>query len=272
LIQLDLKKKIFNFLLRQWLMFCVCQKDGSLKQGVLRINANRRTDAYTTVEGFDEDVFIDGFRNQNRAFDGDTVAVLILPKDLWKRVEEKEDGEETHSSDDDEETLDETDEDVHIDEHGFDDEDKLAEEESKQFFAKVKLPQGSPLPISSPSTPTSSADSSAVTTPATPTTPSTTPGAQEGPKLRLDKGAAARMVQRSLGVYEQFRSVSPTTASANENKPTEAPKETLDVIIANSSTTKLESEASVEEITQVLSKLSVQEVLNANWPVLIFLI
>ncbi|KAJ3346084.1 hypothetical protein HDU91_007139 [Kappamyces sp. JEL0680] len=59
-------------------------QDGSLLQGIMRISKKNRQDAYVRFEGRD-DVFIPGTKNQNRALDGDCVAIRILEgKELEK--------------------------------------------------------------------------------------------------------------------------------------------------------------------------------------------
>jgi hypothetical protein len=49
------------------------QPDTPLYETTLRINPFDRQEAYATLEGFRQDVLIKGFKNQNRAFDGDVV-------------------------------------------------------------------------------------------------------------------------------------------------------------------------------------------------------
>ncbi|KAJ3301829.1 hypothetical protein HDV03_000296 [Kappamyces sp. JEL0829] len=61
-------------------------QDGSLLQGIMRISKKNRQDAYVRFEGRD-DVFIPGTKNQNRALDGDCVAIRILEgKELEKET------------------------------------------------------------------------------------------------------------------------------------------------------------------------------------------
>jgi hypothetical protein len=55
-----------------------------LYKGVLRINPHNRNDAYVTVEGLDQDVYIDGYIHRNRALEGDTVVVELVDKSQWK--------------------------------------------------------------------------------------------------------------------------------------------------------------------------------------------
>lgn len=62
--------------------------DGSLMEGVLRISKRNRNDGYVRFEGSDEDFFVPGMKNMNRALDGDIVVVRKLEgKELAKEVE-----------------------------------------------------------------------------------------------------------------------------------------------------------------------------------------
>ncbi len=71
-------------------------EDGTLLQGLLRVNHKRPSLAYVSVEGFDKDILIDGMVDRNRAFDGDTVIIKIHDKSKWEVVKEaKEELEET---------------------------------------------------------------------------------------------------------------------------------------------------------------------------------
>ncbi|KAJ3052032.1 DIS3-like exonuclease 2, partial [Rhizophlyctis rosea] len=53
-------------------------EDGTLLQGSLRINKRNRYDAYCAIEGSENDIFICGVKNRNRALEGDVVAVKLL--------------------------------------------------------------------------------------------------------------------------------------------------------------------------------------------------
>ncbi|KAJ3271475.1 DIS3-like exonuclease 2 [Terramyces sp. JEL0728] len=53
-------------------------KGGSLIEGVLRISKKNRYDAYVKVDGSDNDIFIHGLKNQNRALNDDVVIVKLL--------------------------------------------------------------------------------------------------------------------------------------------------------------------------------------------------
>ncbi len=53
-------------------------ENGTLFEGVLRVNQNNRKRAFVTVKDIQVDLMIDGAKEQNRAFDGDTVVVELL--------------------------------------------------------------------------------------------------------------------------------------------------------------------------------------------------
>ncbi|TPX69416.1 hypothetical protein SpCBS45565_g02427 [Spizellomyces sp. 'palustris'] len=62
-------------------------KDGTLKLGSLRINKRNRYDSYVTVNDDEQDIYICGMKNRNRAFEGDVVVVKLLEgQDLQKEV------------------------------------------------------------------------------------------------------------------------------------------------------------------------------------------
>ncbi|XP_057522720.1 DIS3-like exonuclease 2 isoform X2 [Amaranthus tricolor] len=59
---------------------------GEVFQATLRINAHNRIEAYCTIEGIPIDVFINGIPRQNRAVEGDVVAVKVDPPLLWSKM------------------------------------------------------------------------------------------------------------------------------------------------------------------------------------------
>lgn len=66
--------------------------DGRLVAGVLRVNKKNRSDAYVSTDLLDEDIFICGSKDRNRALEGDFVAVELLDVDeVWSAKREKED-------------------------------------------------------------------------------------------------------------------------------------------------------------------------------------
>lgn len=81
-------------------------KDGSLLQGVLRVNHKRMRLAYVSVEGFDKDILIDGVFARNRAFEGDVVVIRLNDPSEWEVVKDDKDDEEDEAEplvDDDDE-------------------------------------------------------------------------------------------------------------------------------------------------------------------------
>ena len=72
-------------------------KDQRLHTGFLRINPRRRIEAYVTVEGLDVDIIVKGITAQNRAVDGDQIAVSVLPVEEWDSLDNDDDnkGDET---------------------------------------------------------------------------------------------------------------------------------------------------------------------------------
>jgi len=54
---------------------------GDLLQGALRVNAKNPTEAFVSVEGYTRDVAVVGLQRRNRAFEGDVVALSLLPRD-----------------------------------------------------------------------------------------------------------------------------------------------------------------------------------------------
>ncbi|KAJ3233189.1 hypothetical protein HDU81_002391 [Chytriomyces hyalinus] len=69
-------------------------KKKTLVEGVLRINKRAFFDAYVTVDGFEDDIYIPGKYRRNRAFDGETVVVKILDgEELEKEMKRDVDDE-----------------------------------------------------------------------------------------------------------------------------------------------------------------------------------
>uniref|UniRef100_A0A1D1Y3E7 DIS3-like exonuclease 2 n=1 Tax=Anthurium amnicola TaxID=1678845 RepID=A0A1D1Y3E7_9ARAE len=59
---------------------------GCAFRAVLRVNAYNRLEAYCTVEGLPVDVLISGAAAQNRAVEGDVVALMLDPVASWTRL------------------------------------------------------------------------------------------------------------------------------------------------------------------------------------------
>lgn len=57
---------------------------GIYHQGKLRVNRFNPFEAYVGSESIGDEIIIYGRSNMNRAFDGDVVAVELLPQDQWK--------------------------------------------------------------------------------------------------------------------------------------------------------------------------------------------
>ncbi|KAL9245534.1 hypothetical protein vseg_019176 [Gypsophila vaccaria] len=59
---------------------------GYIFQAQMRVNAHNRLEAYCTIEGVPTDVLISGIPRQNRAVEGDVVAVMVDPPQLWNKM------------------------------------------------------------------------------------------------------------------------------------------------------------------------------------------
>lgn len=57
---------------------------GIYHQGKLRVNRFNPFEAYVGSESIGEEIIICGRANMNRAFDGDVVAVELLPQEQWQ--------------------------------------------------------------------------------------------------------------------------------------------------------------------------------------------
>lgn len=71
-------------------------ENGTYFQGRLRVNSRYRMDGYVTVDGISMDILVKGMEDRNRAFDGDLVAIELLPDAEWKPLK-TEKGEESKS-------------------------------------------------------------------------------------------------------------------------------------------------------------------------------
>ncbi|MQL88528.1 hypothetical protein Taro_021094, partial [Colocasia esculenta] len=75
---------------------------GIYHQGKLRVNRYNPFEAYVGSESIGDEIIIYGRCNMNRAFDGDIVAVELLPQDQWHDVKSlsiKDDGSEDEDED-----------------------------------------------------------------------------------------------------------------------------------------------------------------------------
>ncbi|KAL5992396.1 hypothetical protein ACLOJK_013313 [Asimina triloba] len=59
---------------------------GDVFRGSFRVNAHNRLEAYCTIDGVPTDILISGIALQNRAVDGDIVAVKLDPVSYWTRL------------------------------------------------------------------------------------------------------------------------------------------------------------------------------------------
>ncbi|KAL3641771.1 hypothetical protein CASFOL_012586 [Castilleja foliolosa] len=59
---------------------------GELLRALFRVNAHNRLEAYCKIDGVQVDVLINGVVAQNRAIEGDTVAIIIDPPSQWPRM------------------------------------------------------------------------------------------------------------------------------------------------------------------------------------------
>ncbi|PIA55209.1 hypothetical protein AQUCO_00800142v1 [Aquilegia coerulea] len=81
----DMRKKYFD---PYWLVETVNEaiQKGEIFVATFRVNAHNRLEAYCTIDGLPTDVLINGVAAQNRAVEGDIVAVRIDPLALWTRL------------------------------------------------------------------------------------------------------------------------------------------------------------------------------------------
>ena len=61
---------------------------GLLCKGTIRVNPHNRQEAYSTVENFTYDVKFCSLSAQNRALDGDEIAIRINPVEKWIKMED----------------------------------------------------------------------------------------------------------------------------------------------------------------------------------------
>ncbi|KAJ4814037.1 DIS3-like exonuclease 2 [Rhynchospora pubera] len=61
-------------------------KRGTAFKAKFRVNAHNRAEAYCTVDGLPVDVLINGIVAQNRAIEGDTVAITLDPITIWTKI------------------------------------------------------------------------------------------------------------------------------------------------------------------------------------------
>ncbi|CAN6583898.1 unnamed protein product [Malus baccata var. baccata] len=59
---------------------------GDAFKALFRVNAHNRLEAYCKIDGVPTDILIDGLAEQNRAMEGDIVAIKVDPLALWMRM------------------------------------------------------------------------------------------------------------------------------------------------------------------------------------------
>ncbi|XP_076957782.1 DIS3-like exonuclease 2 [Bidens hawaiensis] len=59
---------------------------GDVFKSTFRVNAHNRIEAYCKIDGLPVDVLITGFHSQNRAIEGDVVAVKVEPLSSWTKM------------------------------------------------------------------------------------------------------------------------------------------------------------------------------------------
>lgn len=68
---------------------------GDIFRAFFRVNAHNRLEAYCKIDGLPVDVLINGIASQNRAVEGDIVAIMVDPLTSWTRMKGTS---ETHNS------------------------------------------------------------------------------------------------------------------------------------------------------------------------------
>jgi DIS3-like exonuclease 2 len=81
----NLKKKHFA---THWTTDSVTEalEKGVIFKSLFHVNAHNRLEAYCKIDGVPVDVLINGLSSQNRAIEGDVVAIKIDPLSLWTRM------------------------------------------------------------------------------------------------------------------------------------------------------------------------------------------
>ncbi|KAK7275680.1 hypothetical protein RIF29_16801 [Crotalaria pallida] len=77
-----------NYFSPHWSIEAVAKasEKGDIFKAIFRVNAHNRLEAYCTIDGVPTDVLISGIPAQNRAVEGDIVAVKIDPLSLWMKM------------------------------------------------------------------------------------------------------------------------------------------------------------------------------------------
>lgn len=77
----------FDVHLQRELVEVMLKEQQTVIKGFIRINQRNYREAYICNPDGTKDILIDGVKDRNRAFEGDEVVVLILPKSSWKQLE-----------------------------------------------------------------------------------------------------------------------------------------------------------------------------------------
>ncbi|KAL8196679.1 hypothetical protein R6Q57_024594 [Mikania cordata] len=64
----------------------VALEKGDVFKSMFRVNAHNRVEAYCKIDGLPVDVLVSGFHSQNRAVEGDIVAIKVEPVSSWTKM------------------------------------------------------------------------------------------------------------------------------------------------------------------------------------------
>lgn len=95
-IEYHAQRKVFT---PHWSMEAVNEalERGIVFKALFRVNAHNRLEAYCKIDGVPTDILISGFPSQNRAVEGDIVAIQVDPLPLWTRMKGSTGGSNTPS-------------------------------------------------------------------------------------------------------------------------------------------------------------------------------
>lgn len=63
--------------------------EGTIHRATIRFNSSNRTQAFCTISQLPSDVYIKGYKNQNRTVEGDEVVIQFFPPSEWHYVQKK---------------------------------------------------------------------------------------------------------------------------------------------------------------------------------------
>lgn len=86
--QVDECVSLRNIFSSHWSLDAVNQalEKGEVYKALFRVNAHNRSEAYCKIDGVPTDILINGIAGQNRAVEGDIVAVKLDPLSLWPKM------------------------------------------------------------------------------------------------------------------------------------------------------------------------------------------